>query len=159
MTNPELNKIGDVARLLATSTRTIRYYEEEGLLDPVRTEKGTRLYTQQHIDRLRAILNLARNGYPIDSIHKLAHLREQYATGDKSQEAISILLDEWLAGIDHQIQSLKQLATMIKDAQQTVRKCSGCRNEPSSQGCPTCPVKGQLPNVELLNLLWDQGDN
>ena len=37
-------KIGDVARQLGTTARTLRYYEEQGLLTPPRTAKGTRLY-------------------------------------------------------------------------------------------------------------------
>ena len=51
-------KIGEVASHLATSIRTIRFYEEEGLIYPIRTEKGTRLYNNKHVTRLKVILLL-----------------------------------------------------------------------------------------------------
>ena len=156
LADEKLHKIGDVAELLSTSVRTIRYYEEEDLLTPVRTVGGTRLYSKKQIDRLKAILNLTRNGYPIEAINNLAHLREKHHTGDKSQHAISMQFDEWLSDIDSQVGALKQLSLEIKAAKQTIQKCSGCQNHPSTKGCPTCPVRGYLSDIELLNLIWDQ---
>ena len=151
-----MHKIGDVALILATSIRTLRYYEEEGLITPIRTEGGTRLYSINHIDRLRAILNLTKNGYSIETIKRLSQLREKHRTGDKSQKAISAQLDEWLTDIDSQIHALKLLTREVKAAKQTVQKCSGCNNHPSSKGCPSCPVKNYLGDIELLNLIWEQ---
>lgn len=53
-------KIGEITGLLATSIRTIRYYEKEGLLTLIRTPRGTCLYSERHIARLRIILRLAK---------------------------------------------------------------------------------------------------
>ncbi|OIK13457.1 MerR family transcriptional regulator [Bacillus sp. MUM 13] len=51
-------KIDDVAKRSGLTKRTIRYYEQIGLLpSPPRTEGGTRLYTQDHIDFLEKITN------------------------------------------------------------------------------------------------------
>ncbi|MFD0050375.1 MerR family transcriptional regulator [Actinomycetes bacterium NPDC127524] len=51
-------KIDDVAKRSGLTKRTIRYYEQIGLLpSPPRTEGGTRLYTQEHIDFLEKITN------------------------------------------------------------------------------------------------------
>jgi DNA-binding transcriptional MerR regulator len=151
-----LHKIGDVAELLSTSVRTLRYYEEEGLITPIRTEGGTRLYSIGHIDRLHAILKLIRSGYTIDAIKALAKLRESSQTGDKSQKMVSTRLDEILNDIDSQINDLMKLSAEIKAAKQTVQQCAGCNNTPSTQGCPRCPVRNRLRDIELLNLVWDQ---
>ena len=53
-------KIGDVARLVGTTPRTIRYYEEIGLLPPAadRPSGGHRAYGQAEVERLREILRL-----------------------------------------------------------------------------------------------------
>jgi DNA-binding transcriptional MerR regulator len=53
-------KIGDVAREVGTTTRTIRYYEEIGLLQPAgdRPAGGHRAYTEADVERLREILRL-----------------------------------------------------------------------------------------------------
>jgi DNA-binding transcriptional MerR regulator len=49
----ELLQIGEVARLIGVSTKTIRYYHEIGLLDePERATSGYRLYTARHLLRL-----------------------------------------------------------------------------------------------------------
>lgn len=151
-----LYKIGDVADMLATSIRAIRFYEEEGLLAPHRSEGGTRLYSDRHIARLRAILQMADSGYSLGTIRGLAQIREQHRTGEDSQRAVTHQLGEILTGIDEQVQRLQALASQIKYARATVKKCAGCGNEPSTEGCPSCPVRRKLPEIELLNLIWDQ---
>lgn len=153
-----LYKVGDVANMLATSIRAIRLYEEEGLVAPLRSEGGTRLYSDRHVARLRAILRMAESGFSLGTIRGLAQLREQYGTGDDSQRAVTHQLGEILTGIDGQVQRLQALSSEIKSARSTVKKCAGCRNEPSTEGCPSCPVRKKLPEIELLNLIWDQED-
>ena len=64
-------KIGEVADLLATSIRTIRYYEEEGLLIPIRTPRGTRLYSDSHLARLKVVLRLVNLGFQLKRFDKL----------------------------------------------------------------------------------------
>ena len=53
-------RIGDVAALVGTTPRTIRYYEEIGLLSPPpRAEKGShRTYSEADVARLRELLRL-----------------------------------------------------------------------------------------------------
>ena len=152
----QLFKIGDVADAVSTTIRAIRYYEEEGLIIPLRSTGGTRLYSQRHIDRLRAILRLTENGYSLAIIKTLAEIRQQHRTGNDSQQAISNLLDEMLEGIHAQIKQLQGLSTLIGATKSTVQQCTGCENKPTSKGCPDCPVKKHLADIELLNLVWDQ---
>ena len=78
----EYFKIGEAAEILKTTVRAIRYYEEEGLLVPHRTDGGTRLYSEQHIDRLKAILHLADNGFSLEVIGLIGSTRQTCATGD-----------------------------------------------------------------------------
>ncbi|GIO13954.1 HTH-type transcriptional regulator YfmP [Cohnella xylanilytica] len=53
----ELYKIDDVAKMSGLTKRTIRYYEEIGLLPaPSRSEGGTRLYTGEHIETLNKLI-------------------------------------------------------------------------------------------------------
>ncbi len=151
-----LHKIGDVAETLAISIRAIRYYEEEQLITPLRSQGGTRLYSQHDIDRLRAILRLVESGYYLGVIKALAMTREQHRTGDDSQRAISNQLDEMLADIQAQVRKLQTLASQIDTAKSTVKKCAGCKNKPTTKGCPQCPVRQHLSDIELLNLVWDQ---
>lgn len=49
--------IGEIAELLGVSKDTIRIYEEQGLIFPVRDENGFRRYTEEDLDRLICYLN------------------------------------------------------------------------------------------------------
>ena len=149
-------KIGEVADALGATIRTIRYYEEEGLLQPLRTDGGTRLYNQRHIARLKSILHLAENGFSLESIRLLCSIRETCKTGDESSQKVSALLDDEIKGISVRLRELERLRTEIKQARTFVGKCRGCKNKPTSRGCPTCTVKNHTDSVELLNLIWDQ---
>lgn len=150
-------KIGEVACLLATSVRSIRYYEEESLLKPIRTDGGTRLYSDAHVERLKAILHLARTGFSIESIRAIGDAREKCNTGNESSNTILNLLDEALANIENQLKQLGSLKREITSAKGVVRFCSGCENVPSTKGCPGCPVRAKLSDIGLLNLIWDNG--
>ncbi|WP_322907655.1 MerR family transcriptional regulator [Paenibacillus campi] len=65
-----LYKIDEVASACNLTKRTIRYYEEIGLLSPQRSEGNTRLYTQHDIDRLKKIIS-ARDvlGFSLQELH------------------------------------------------------------------------------------------
>jgi DNA-binding transcriptional MerR regulator/quercetin dioxygenase-like cupin family protein len=54
-------KIAEAARMAGVSPSTLRLWESQGLIDPVRTESGQRLYETAHIERLKTISWL-RNG-------------------------------------------------------------------------------------------------
>ena len=153
----EVYKIGEVADMLATSIRTIRYYEEESLIEPVRTSKGTRLYSESHIQRLKAILQLTRNGFSIRIIKKISHIRKGCATGQESSHQLSELLDNTFSNIERQIQELESIKHEIKSAQQTIQSCNNCSNQPTTKGCPDCLVIKKLDEILLLNLVWDVG--
>lgn len=151
-------KIGEVAELLGVSVRTIRYYEEEGLVEPLRSEGGTRFYTDRHIARLRAILHLAANGFSLEVIRLIAAAREGSRSGDEGCGRVTARLDELVAELTSRIEQTQQLRQEVLRARSWVRKCRGCTNRPTNQGCPGCPVRKHVTDVELLGLIWDQTD-
>jgi len=148
-------KIGDVAEQLNTTIRTIRYYEEEGLLNPHRTNGGTRLYSQYHVERLKAIVHLVENNFSLDIVRLIETARTTSSTGNEGSQKVSNILEQLDNEIEKQITALNTLKSDIKSAQRQVRKCKDCRNHPSSGGCPTCPINKQLGHSEILNLIWE----
>lgn len=60
--------IGEVARQTGITERTLRYYEELGLLDPRRDAAGRRRYDAAHVDRLYRILVLRQLGTPVREV-------------------------------------------------------------------------------------------
>jgi MerR family transcriptional regulator/heat shock protein HspR len=52
--------ISNIAKMLAIHPQTLRLYERHGFIKPSRTRGNTRLYAQQDIEQIRAILHLTR---------------------------------------------------------------------------------------------------
>jgi MerR family transcriptional regulator, heat shock protein HspR len=70
--------ISAVAEMYGIHPQTLRLYEREGLLKPSRTEGNTRLYTDEDLERLEFILNLARDlGVNISGIAIILQMRER----------------------------------------------------------------------------------
>jgi len=70
--------ISAVAEMYEIHPQTLRLYEREGLLQPSRTDGNTRLYTDEDLERLEFILNLARDlGVNIAGIAIILQMRER----------------------------------------------------------------------------------
>ena len=77
-----LIRVGEVAERLEVSPRTVKYYEELGLVEPEeRSRGGFRLYGEREMERLGRILKMKSMGY------SLAAIREILAVRDTAQEA------------------------------------------------------------------------
>jgi MerR family copper efflux transcriptional regulator len=71
-------KIGHVAERVGLSLRTVRYYEEVGLLTPTgRTAGGFRLYSEEDVDRLRFLKGMKPFGLTLEEIRELLELLER----------------------------------------------------------------------------------
>ncbi|TDX81338.1 DNA-binding transcriptional MerR regulator [Rathayibacter sp. PhB151] len=81
-------RIGELADRSSLSLRTIRHYDEVGLLRPSgRTEGGFRLYTERDFDRLLLIRRMKPLGYTLDAMTELlrvVHSLEQAQTPEET---------------------------------------------------------------------------
>jgi DNA-binding transcriptional MerR regulator len=94
-------RIGELAELTGTTPRTIRYYEEIGLLGggSVRTQGKHRCYTEADVERLREIVRLRDLlGLSLEQLSQLleaesarAHLRREYQQTEQPAERRRIL--------------------------------------------------------------------
>src|SRR5881398_2620057 len=79
--------ISAVAEMYGIHPQTLRLYEREGLLKPSRTEGNTRLYTEEDLQRLEFILNLARDlGVNISGIAIILQMRERMENMQKQMQ-------------------------------------------------------------------------
>jgi DNA-binding transcriptional MerR regulator len=81
-------RIGEVAQVVGTTPRTIRYYEEIGLLPPAAEREAGRhrLYSERDVERLRDALRLKELlGVSLDELKELL----------EAEEARAELRDEW----------------------------------------------------------------
>lgn len=78
------HKIGEVAERTGLSLRTIRYYEEVGLVEPTaRTEGGFRLFTDADVARLEAVMGMKPLGFSLDEMRELVDLLEAPAGSEQ----------------------------------------------------------------------------
>ena len=71
-------RIGAIAERFGIHPQTLRLYEREGLLRPVRTEGNTRLYDSDTIERLEIILTLTRDlGVNLAGVEVILHMKEK----------------------------------------------------------------------------------
>jgi len=83
--------ISIAAGLAGCHPRTLRIYEEEGLLDPVRTDTNIRLYSDEDLERVRAIRYLTQiRGVNLAGVKLLFQLR---GAGDLLDEIAALLAD------------------------------------------------------------------
>ena len=89
-------RIGAIAERFGIHPQTLRLYEREGLLRPVRTEGNTRLYDADTIERLEIILTLTRDlGVNLAGVEVILHMKEKIEKmqGDVHQ-LFSVLREE-----------------------------------------------------------------
>jgi DNA-binding transcriptional MerR regulator len=114
--------IGELARMVNLSQRTIRYYEEIGLLQSVRRiENGKRVYTDDDVRRLKFINRLKVLGL---SLAEMVKLEKIYRTQRNNREVIPKLLailDERVVQIDDRISQLVALKNEIREYQARLR--------------------------------------
>lgn len=72
--------ISVAAQLVGTGQQNLRLYERKGLLDPQRTEGGTRLYSEADLDVLRRISQLLNQGLNLSGIGIVLSLEEENAS-------------------------------------------------------------------------------
>ena len=150
MARQKLYKIGQVSKKARVTLRTIRYYEELGLIEPfVRTKGGFRLYTEESIERLRFIQDLKLLDFPLSKIKEMFKIRQMAQSGDEASHRVMRLLQ------NQQREAMKkkgQYEKMLQEIQATmelVRGCYGCETRPSHEACRSCGIISQHREVPL----------
>jgi MerR family transcriptional regulator, heat shock protein HspR len=98
--------ISAVAEVYDIHPQTLRLYEREGLLKPSRTEGNTRLYTDEDLERLEFILNLARDlGVNIAGIAIVLQMRERMEEMNRQmQDFVEYVRTEMVGRMQHMSQ-------------------------------------------------------
>jgi DNA-binding transcriptional MerR regulator len=83
-----LMQIGEAAERVGLSIRTIRHYEEAGLIVPsARSEGGFRLYTEADLDRLAVVKRMKPLGFTLDEMRDLLAVLDALATATGADRA------------------------------------------------------------------------
>lgn len=120
-TSPAAYRIGELAAKVGLTERTIRYYEERGLLDSVkRLDGGQRIYTDDDLRRLKFITKLKVLGLSLDEMQELETLYRRHRTNAKVLPRLIELLDAHLATTLERIKELGALRDEIRSYREHV---------------------------------------
>ncbi|MDD3250059.1 MAG: MerR family transcriptional regulator [Smithellaceae bacterium] len=99
--------IGELSRQLEMSQRTIRYYEEIGLLNSIkRVEGGRRIYTEKDLRRLKLIKRLKIMGMTLSEMQELESMWSYEKSNEKVLTRLMELLGNHLKRLDDRIADL-----------------------------------------------------
>lgn len=149
---------GDMARLSGSTLRTVRFYEEAGLLNPVqRTDGGHRLFEQPELDRLRLVTDLRAAGLALEEIREILESKARAPNG--AQAACSLIgrLDSQLEQMRVRVKLLSRLVEQLDEARTTLECCQGCVNNVNfPAACGECKTLEHVdPVPPAVGVLWD----
>ena len=114
-------RIGELAAKVGMTERTIRYYEELGLLDSVkRLDGGTRVYTDDDVRRLKFIRKLKVLGLSLQEMHELEGMYKTERSNRTVLPRLIELLDAHLSTVDGRIFELHALRDEIRSYREHV---------------------------------------
>ncbi|OGP76409.1 MAG: hypothetical protein A2Z40_02665 [Deltaproteobacteria bacterium RBG_19FT_COMBO_60_16] len=114
--------IGELSRMVNLTQRTIRYYEEIGLLHSVRRiENGKRVYTDDDVRRLKFINRLKMLGLSLAEMIELEKIYREQRNNREIIPKLIVLLDQRAAQIDDRINQLIALKKEIREYQVRLR--------------------------------------
>ncbi len=101
-------QIGEAAERAGLSIRTIRHYEEAGLIVPsARSDGGFRLYTEPDLDRLRVVKRMKPLGFTLDEMRDLLRLLDDLTAGRGDRAALLSRLASYHDAAVTRVQTLR----------------------------------------------------
>jgi DNA-binding transcriptional MerR regulator len=118
--------IGELAKKLEMSQRTIRYYEEIGLLNSIkRVEAGRRVYTDEDLRRLKLIKRLKIMGMTLSEMQELEAMWTIEKSNDKVLGRLLELMGNQLRRLEDRIADLNILRNEIMEYQKRIKSKIG----------------------------------
>lgn len=104
-----LKTIQEIAKQFNVSTRTLRYYEEIGLLSPNRSQSNQRTFSKKEIAKLKLIFRGKRYGFSLEEIKEMVLLFDFDRTGVQQLEKTVEYGEQKMKEIDAKIAELLQM--------------------------------------------------
>ena len=133
--------ISDVAERTGLPPKTIRYYEELGILGPEeRSSGGFRRYCDDQLRRLQMIQGLKCLGFELEQIRQLFTLRNDAETGGELAHQMTAILQGQQEAIDAKIQQYVELRERTARGITVLQDCQSCDVRVTERDCHNCEV-------------------
>ena len=145
-------QIGDLAARAGVTPRTIRYYEELGIVEPEeRTEGGFRLYSEAQLRRLLIVQSLKDLGFELERIREFFNLKNRSESGGGLARALVEHLVDQERQIDERIRQYQLMKERNQKAIEILNGCLCCTIKVFERDCHHCEVyKGHEEVPDLI---------
>ncbi len=148
---------GDMARLSNNTLRTVRFYEEAGILTPIgRTDGGHRVFERGQLDRLLLVTDMREAGFSLEQIRELLETKQRATSGGAAAHSALGSLKAHIQDLRVKVDVLTRLAADLENTATCASKCLECKDaELFPNRCSSCnriPIQGDLPRG--MRVLW-----
>ncbi|MCR9254652.1 MAG: Cu(I)-responsive transcriptional regulator [Alphaproteobacteria bacterium] len=130
--------IGEAAARSGLPAKTIRYYEDIGLVRPARDGNGYRAFVEKDIHKLAFLARARSLGFTVEECRVLLAL---YEDDDRASADVKSIATEHLDRIDRKISELEGMRATLSHL---VERCHG-------DGKPDCPILADLAGEEVTS--------
>ena len=116
----DLTRIGDMARLFGVTLRALRFYEDKGLLRPIR-QGTTRLYTRADSARLRLILLGRKVGFSLREVKQMLDLYDSTGANTRQFRVVLEKSERQLGRLERQRKEVDEAIGDLKGLMDDVR--------------------------------------
>jgi MerR family Zn(II)-responsive transcriptional regulator of zntA len=148
--NKHLFQIGEIAEKAGVTARTVRYYMEEGFIEPAgRSAGGFYLFAPETAETVFFVQKLKDAGLALKDIKAIYRARQNGQTGNEAYREVLAHLKEQKVLVEKKIADYRQLRTEIEEAMALVAQCDGCQLKPTRENCESCPVVKNAKKIPL----------
>lgn len=126
--------IGHAASACGLPVKTVRYYDEIGLVVPARGDGGYRVYGEADIHQLRFVARARGLGFSIDDCR---HLLSLYADGGRASADVKAIISQKLEEVDRKVAELESIRKTL------THLADHCRGDDR----PECPILDDLAGL------------
>ncbi len=153
----DLLTTGDMARLSQSTLRTVRFYEQEGLIEPERRSAcGHRLFSGRELMKLQLALDLREAGLSLQDIKDLYELKSDCDCPEEASQRMSHVLTQQLDTMQRKIAKLRKLREELTAMVSVLTECRTCEKGNFPVACESCDVLGSPEPPRALQVLWHE---
>lgn len=148
---------GEMARMSGNTLRTVRFYEEEGLLSPLsRSEGGHRLFPESELHKLQFVTELRTAGLSLEEIREVLTAKQRNECGSAAAGELVEKLDAHIVSVTERLSAMQRLLSELSSAREMLRACCECRRrELFPESCGECEVMtSSRERPAAVSVLW-----
>ncbi|RLB56790.1 MAG: hypothetical protein DRJ42_02170 [Deltaproteobacteria bacterium] len=144
-----------MARLTESTLRTVRFYEEAGLLRPAsRSDGGHRMFDERELLKLQLILDLREACLSLSDIKELFDLKNTCKSAEEASGLMSAILGRQIDEMQTKITKLRRLREELASTVSVIRECEGCPSTQFPGNCGECEMLERADLPRAVKLLW-----